>query len=328
MSDHNFNPFIAKKYGINEAVLINTFIFWTRTNAAKGDNFHNGRFWFYGTPEYFTKFFNYLNSRQLRYALTKLVKSGALLKSCFNKKAYDRTSWYSLSDNLLIELNLDRTCLNQATTLAGRHLTNLPDPFDKIVATIPVNKTQLIKNNKTLVDFKKSTSYRDDELFMQFYTIYPNRQKPEPARKAFYKHKPTKEFVEMLVKDVELRKKNNWFGRDKTKIPHPATYLNAKEWEGEIIHPESDKDKQKAVSPYRPEERTLSKQESEERARLIEENSINDAKKLHFEFIEKTGHKSINKQYPPQRYSQVAKSSQNANLEEIGGIKTDSYGGD
>lgn len=89
-------------------------------------------------------------------------------------------------------------------------------------------------NTKPLVDFKKSTDYKDDKLFMTFYSQYPNKQKPEVARKAFYKHKPDQVFVDFLCNDIRSRMENNWKGRDKDKIPHPSTYLNSKEWEGEI----------------------------------------------------------------------------------------------
>lgn len=95
------------------------------------------------------------------------------------------------------------------------------------------------KDLKPLVDLKKSTDYKDDNLFMRFYSIYPNKQKPEVARKAFYKHKTDIAFVELIVNDVLLRIKNNWHGRHKNKIPHPSTYLNGKEWQGEIVTPES-----------------------------------------------------------------------------------------
>lgn len=96
------------------------------------------------------------------------------------------------------------------------------------------------KNSKPFVDSPKSTGYADDVLFQSFYHLYPNKQKPQQAHKAFLKHKPDKQFVLMLIADIQNRLANNWKGRHKSKIPHPATYLNAKEWEGEIYSPESN----------------------------------------------------------------------------------------
>lgn len=161
MSDHAFNPFIAKKYGINEAIIINSMIFWTRTNAAEGKNFHENRFWSYGTPEYYSKYFPYFTERQIKYALSNLVKIGALLKSNFNKKGYDKTAWYSLSDSILIELNLDITCLHPAPTLIEQNCpidrTKLSYGRDKIVLPIPDTKTDT-KKDKKLTNCKTPSS--------------------------------------------------------------------------------------------------------------------------------------------------------------------------
>ena len=76
---------------------------------------------------------------------------------------------------------------------------------------------------------------------MTFYNAYPNKQKPSEAYKAFLKHNPTPSFVKLLLDDLKARTSQNWKYRDKSKIPFPATYLNGREWEGEIFKPKSDK---------------------------------------------------------------------------------------
>lgn len=147
MSDHSFNPFLAEKYGINEAILINNFIFWTRTNAAKPkdkNNFFDNRYWVFGTPEYFANYFPYFSANQIKYALKNMLKSDVLIKGNYNKKGYDKTNWYALSDNILSELNLDVTCLKPAPALIGQNCpidrTKLSNASDKIVRPIPDTK--------------------------------------------------------------------------------------------------------------------------------------------------------------------------------------------
>lgn len=96
-------------------------------------------------------------------------------------------------------------------------------------------------NNKTLVDSRKSTD--DDKrysFFHAFYKHYPNKQKPAVAYKAFCKHEISDDFVSMLIEDVNKRKETVWKGRHKSKIPHPATYLNSREWEGELYEAEKE----------------------------------------------------------------------------------------
>ncbi len=126
---------------------------------------------------------------------------------------------------------IDQPCLEKPDTVKPD--TENPDAY----------KTENLQNKKSIIKPSvdlTSTRYVDDHLFMQFYSIYPNKQKPEIARKAFYKHKPDQEFVDMLYNDVGLRMANNWKNRHKNKIPFPATYLNGKEWEGEIVEPETN----------------------------------------------------------------------------------------
>lgn len=85
---------------------------------------------------------------------------------------------------------------------------------------------------------KLKTRWQEDELFQLFINAYPRREKKACAWKAFRKLNPDLAFTEQLIKDVQLRCEYNWKGRDITKIPLPATYLNGAEWEGDILRPD------------------------------------------------------------------------------------------
>jgi len=117
-----------------------------------------------------------------------------------------------------------------------------------------INIKEIKRNNKdlkTLVDSSKSTDYTKDDLFMLFYNSYPNKQKPRDAHKAFKKLKPDMELVSMIVEDLRKRINNNWKGRHKNKIPHPSTYLNSREWEGEIVAPENNMTSHSGKTKYK-----------------------------------------------------------------------------
>jgi len=258
MSNHSFNPILAKKYGIYEAIIISSFIYWTQTNAAKESNFHNDRYWCYGTPEYFTKFFIYLTPFQIRYSLKKLTDCGALLKGNFNKKGYDKTNWYSLSDAMLIELNLDRTCLKPATTLIEQicsiDRTNFTDASNKFVQPIPVTKP--VTKQKDLRDIPDSTNtgiskiknYAKDERFMRFYNAYPKKVDPRDAWKAFKSIVGNEdELLEQILQDLELRKSKHSQWQDMQFIKYPAVYLRKGEYLGDIFNAnEVNEEKEKA----------------------------------------------------------------------------------
>ena len=48
---HSFDIAIAKKYGINCAVLLNNICFWIEKNRANEKNFHDGKYWTYNTKK-------------------------------------------------------------------------------------------------------------------------------------------------------------------------------------------------------------------------------------------------------------------------------------
>lgn len=131
------------------------------------------------------------------------------------------------------ETLLKRTIMD-TTTLKNQIVDN-PDCGE----SLPTNKRDIQNKdiNNNTVDSVESPpdDYKACALFMMFYALYPRKEKPQRAYKAFLQLKPTQEFVSMLCTDVQQRVENNWKNRHKSKIPHPATYLNDREWESEIF---------------------------------------------------------------------------------------------
>jgi len=139
----------------------------------------------------------------------------------------------------LVDFGIDHPETRASTELSP--CLEFPDMVIPDMEIPDTYKTKKIKNKEDIknpyVDSSKSTrdvSYKDDSLFMSFYEHYPNKQKPKVAYQAFKKLKANEELVNILVVDVYTRMEKNWKGRDKSKIPFPATYLNSREWEGEL----------------------------------------------------------------------------------------------
>jgi hypothetical protein len=257
--EHAFNVNVAKDFDISVATFLQNMKFWTLNNLANNKNMREGLCWTYNTIEALCELFPYFSRHQLEHLIEKCEGFGLLVSGNFNATKYDRTKWYALTPKaydyypeLCEEHFIDRLHVSgkkdkkfhecYGSTISENseiELVDFRNRFRKVPAPIPDTDPDTDPDINTIVDFDKSTSYKDDNLFMQFYSIYPNKQKPEVARKAFYKHKPTQEFVRMLCTDVTKRVENNWKNRHKSKIPFPATYLNGQEWEGEIIEPES-----------------------------------------------------------------------------------------
>ena len=95
---HFFDIEIAKKYGVNEAIIYTNLLFWIKKNKANGTHYYDGRYWSYNSVKAFQTLFPYLSSRQIRNALDNLVDNGILIKGNYNNNHYNRTLWYAFKE--------------------------------------------------------------------------------------------------------------------------------------------------------------------------------------------------------------------------------------
>jgi hypothetical protein len=102
---YSFSVEHAKKYGQEEAVLLQNFIFWIRQNKANMTNQRDGRTWTYNSIPAFAKLFPFWTEKQIRRILDSLIRQKVLLRGDYNRLTYDKTSWYSLVDESLLELS-------------------------------------------------------------------------------------------------------------------------------------------------------------------------------------------------------------------------------
>jgi len=96
--DHSFDISIAQKYGIPAAILYRHFQFWIAKNKADGRHLHDGRSWSYHTRHGLTALFPYLGEKQVRGAIKRLIDGGEIIKGNYNKRGWDRTTWYAFAD--------------------------------------------------------------------------------------------------------------------------------------------------------------------------------------------------------------------------------------
>jgi hypothetical protein len=95
--NHSFNVEIAKKYGIEKAVLLENFYFWIKKNKANKRNMHEGKVYTYNTAEAFAELFPYIKERKIAQILREMEnEDGLLISGQFHN--YDRTKSYTLTD--------------------------------------------------------------------------------------------------------------------------------------------------------------------------------------------------------------------------------------
>lgn len=143
-NSHSFDTGLAfHLQSIEAAVVFNNLYFWLKLNKSKSINQIEGRTWVFETAHEMSKIFGYLNERQVKYSLRKLVESGILIRENFNKNPFDKTSWYALSDESLLDFKeiptKDKIVLSKnkivyrSDKIVPSDRTKLSDPQNKIV---------------------------------------------------------------------------------------------------------------------------------------------------------------------------------------------------
>jgi hypothetical protein len=137
---HIFDVALAEIYGPIESIILSHLCYWIEKNAANQNNFHKGRYWTYNSAAAFEKIFSYLNGKQIRRVLDKLEEKGALYIDSFNKIGYDRTLWYSVSDEVMGIYNAGKKNEPPNRPNGQMHIPNSGDASDQTGITAQTGK--------------------------------------------------------------------------------------------------------------------------------------------------------------------------------------------
>ncbi len=104
--EYHFNTEDAKKYGVDEAIMLYNFKFWIKKNKANKKHQHeceiegkkSRRYWTYNSQEAFIEQFPFWNRNQIRRILKSLIDQKTIITGNFNTTGFDRTTWYALYD--------------------------------------------------------------------------------------------------------------------------------------------------------------------------------------------------------------------------------------
>lgn len=240
---YSFDEEVAKAVGVEAAVILDKFAWWIRRNEANGENFHEGRYWTYNSTKAMEDMFPFFNRWKIERILKKLINDGYLLTGNFNKMAFDRTLWYTLSDkgNELVH-TANHDLADSQNDISQIHKMT----FSENAKPIPVstNSNTIDSNMRKSAKAGKDAKY--EEMFTIFYKAYPKKKDKAKAFAAFKKLKPTPELLETILKSLEWQKQTmDWQKQGGQFIPYPASYLNGRRWEDE---------QQVSISAPKPEE--------------------------------------------------------------------------
>ena len=94
----SFDPQLAIKYGVSEAIMIEHFRYWIKHNRANKINQKLGSTWTYKTVEAFRDTYEFWSTGQIRRILNSLITQGVLKAQRLGKFWTDRTLWYAFVD--------------------------------------------------------------------------------------------------------------------------------------------------------------------------------------------------------------------------------------
>lgn len=100
---------VAERYGFEEAVFLDSVVYWYRTNRANNRNFRDGRWWTYNSIKAFEEIFPWWSGKQIRRIANSCREQGALIAGEYNEDRRDRSLWYTPGDELLALYGLTET---------------------------------------------------------------------------------------------------------------------------------------------------------------------------------------------------------------------------
>ena len=206
---YHFDTNKAVILGVDGAIMLENIHYWVNLNKANDRNFYDGEYWTYNSKKAFAELFPFWSEKQVRRILDNLIKDGYLKTGNYNKSAYDRTLWYTLTEKAwnLWNFNIGPNGLINQTKQANQN--------DQIVQPIPNNNTDKKTNN--------NISTQQLEQIEKLWALYPNKKGKSRAIKDIKKHMKnyTYEQLENAVKAYAAEVA----GRDKQYIKHGSTFF-------------------------------------------------------------------------------------------------------
>ena len=242
---------VAKRYGLEEAIFLDTVVFWYRTNRAENRNFFGGRWWTHNSLAAFEQLFPWWSSKQLRRIINSCKDQGAIVTGNYNKDRRDRTVWYTPSMELMElygEAQTDKSiCPNGQMQEPERADSSAPMgaplPCNTHVYTnTPYNPPQgeaagdaVEQEDKPKAAPKPRDDYKP-EWFDAFWKLYPRKDAKAKARKWWNTNRPDWETCEAMMTGLERDKSSKqWNKDDGAYIPLPITWLNGRRWEDQGV---------------------------------------------------------------------------------------------
>lgn len=167
----NVNEQVWIDFDLETAVFLDTIAYWLKKNAANEQpkNFKDGRYWTYNTQAAYQKMFPGWSRETIRRIIRNCQKNGLILIDNFNKKRFDKTCWYSLTDKALEYYPTLWLIIKNAPNVDGASLVDSNQAL--VDSNQPIPKELPSVSNITISD-NSQKSKKEDELIEQIQNVY------------------------------------------------------------------------------------------------------------------------------------------------------------
>lgn len=166
---------------------------WIKYNSSKlhlplsERNYHDGRYWSYNSVNDFVKYFGFWSIKNIRTIIKNCIDQGLVITSTFNKKKYDNTLWYSLTDKGLEYFPKVREVFLTTLADSGKTLADSGKPIPEHINAVSNNSiTNISESDDSLAPAiqEKKKKQSSVEMMRQLIEVYrqefPDNPQPHP----------------------------------------------------------------------------------------------------------------------------------------------------
>lgn len=176
--NHSFNKNVCcvLKGHCQKAILLKEIYGWCQINQAKNHNIRFGVVWSFMSATGFAEKFDYMNEKSIARWLKELVNEGWLFSSVLNKKAYDRTKWYTVNfcryDDAILKNKHSISQIENWTSQIEKLISQIEQPIPSSTTTSTTTSTNItlskgessisnLKNQKEKEERKSSAKKKE-----------------------------------------------------------------------------------------------------------------------------------------------------------------------
>lgn len=243
---HQFEVEVARRLGVNSAIILHMFAFWIKKNEANGRHYHDGCYWTYNSNAAFRKIYPYMSEKVIRNAIKKLKDGGYIKVGDYNKDRMNRPNWYAITDEGY-KLLYGQECQKGQDVLPQRAERAAPEgdthnidiySYSSTNSSVSINNGDSAKKGETT---SESVS-KPDEFSDEIDKIITHLN--EKANKSYrLKTEATRKLVRARLRDgytVEDCKRvidvkaSQWLGTDWEKFLRPSTLFRGSNFESYV----------------------------------------------------------------------------------------------